>query len=405
MPPAALLGRGRAPPLDLGGEQPYNPWRMRRLYRILSSQLFGVCVVVGSLAGLLLIIADTPGGRWTAAGMLGALPSLILLSLSPLLQGWRQALGVALAGFLGAMACLGVAASSAPDGQTEPDARFQSIWFGQPAYPRYGLANLVPETDQFKLGSYVAVLDPWVDIEQSIRIRRLFGEVYRELEADPGYARAGSSMSYAYRDLFGLDGRSDHLYLVLPEDRPVGERLPVVLFLHGSLGNFKGYSWVLRGLADACGVAIVSPDHGAGFWAGPEGVETVRRALHFAEQHPLLDAEHPAFIGLSGGGPGISRAAIAMPERWRELVYLSALLESTQMPAVAQASSRPILVLSGAKDRRIPEAHTAEGVEELTRAGAEVERVSWPEEDHFLLFSQRKAVIEALAARMRICQR
>ncbi len=105
--------------------------------------------------------------------------------------------------------------------------------------------------------------------------------------------------------------------------------------------------------------------------------------------------------GLSNGGPGVQRAALAFPERWEAVVFVSAVMDQDHIFGLGEslaAHGTPVLVITGDAERRIPLGYTQAGVESLRMVGAEVELEVFEGEDHFLLFSQPVAVMEVLGA-------
>jgi dipeptidyl aminopeptidase/acylaminoacyl peptidase len=77
-------------------------------------------------------------------------------------------------------------------------------------------------------------------------------------------------------------------------------------------------------------------------------------------------------------------------------------MESSPIQGVAEGGfrGRPALVLHGAKDRRIPLVYAKAAVEQLRLKVADVTVRVWPEEDHFLLFSQDEAVLKEIGGWM-----
>ena len=358
---------------------------MKTLYG-LALPLYALAAVAWLLSVGLTLSATTLAGRLMGLAWMLGVPGLYLLSITPLLKRRR----VGLVGLPFALALPGftlAAAGLTPTGETG-STRFQSHWTTTP-YPRYALSNLVPEVDQFTLGSFLGRVDPFMDGPKTERLRGLFQTIYGELREDPAFLGAGSSMSYAYRELFFLPYDSGHLYVLLPEgDGPH----PTALFLHGSLGNFKGYQWVLKDLSDRCGLAIVSPDFGAGNWRRPDGLEVIDRTLLWVEDHPDLEAGPMPLMGLSNGGLGVTRAALDRPEDWTQLVYINGVLEPSKAPALAELDL-PVLVLDGGQDARIPFHVTDAAVAKLDQ----VEQHTWPDEDHFLFFSRPDEVVDTVA--------
>mgnify|MGYP002632864037 CR=1 FL=1 len=357
---------------------------MKPLYA-LALPLYGAAAGVWVLAVGLLLTAQTAPGRLMGLSWVLLVPALYLLSIAPAV---RRALVWRSAGALLSVATLAglAAAALAPNGETN-SSRFLSVW--TEGYPRYALATVVPEQDQFTLGSYLATVDPYMDRPKTARLRGLFQTIYGEAGSDPAFVAAGSSMPFAYRELFGLPGDSHHLYALLPEgDGPH----PTAVFLHGSMGNFKGYQWVLKDLSDACDIAIVSPDFGAGFWGDPQGLEVIDRTLAWIDAHPALESGPMPLMGLSNGGLGVTRAALQRPQDWTQLVYINGVLEPGRADELADLPL-PVLVLDAGLDARIPFHVTDEAVSRLDQ----VTQRTWPDEDHFLFFSKPDEVVAAIA--------
>lgn len=374
--------------------------RLIALSALTTALFIGACVWGAS--ALLLVVASTSGGRLTALALVLAVPALCF---TPFAWGLRQrrepvlaCLGVILA--LGGLA-LGWALHIAPEATSRPNAALRSVYLGDGAHLRHGLANLVPEVDQFTLGSHLmGHIDPYLDADQTRRVRRLLQGIYGELAADPDFADMGSAMGHSYRELFGRRWDVGHLYVYTPRNHGDGP-LPVLLFLHGWGGPFQGYQWVFRRFADEHGYAVVAPSFGMGWWRQDGAMDTVGRAIDWIDQQPDLDAERVILSGLSNGGPGVQRAALAFPERWEAVVFVSAVMDQDHIFGLGEslaAHGTPVLVITGDAERRIPLGYTQAGVESLRMVGAEVELEVFEGEDHFLLFSQPVAVMEVLGA-------
>jgi pimeloyl-ACP methyl ester carboxylesterase len=372
--------------------------RLLALSALTTLLFIGACV--WCMALLLLVVALTTGGRLTALALVLMTPALCALPFA-----WRSrrrepalaVLGVMLA--LGGLS-LGWAQHIARPAPSQPDAPLRSIYLGEGQHLRGGLANLVPEVDQFTFGSWlVPFVDPYLDAEQTERVRALFQQIYGEMEGDPTFARMGSAMGWSYRELFGRRWDVGQLYVYRPPT--AGEEpLPVLLFLHGWGGPFLGYQWVLKRFADQAGYAVVSPAFGMGWWRQPGAMPTVARALDWIDEQPGLDSERVLLAGLSNGGPGVSRAALAFPERWRGVVFLSAVMDRDHVFGLGESLAEhdtPVLVITGEAERRIPLVYTETDVEALRMVHERVAFEVFPGEDHFLLFSQPEAVMERLA--------
>lgn len=341
----------------------------------------------------MLVTAETAGARLVAVGglALAVAPALALRRL----EGRGSGAPSAAAATLAALA-LAAAAWRTPTGKGAPESAVRSRYTADHPYPRFSVANLVPEIDQLKFGSWVMpALDPILDVRGATRFRAMLLRIYRPMEEDPAYRDLGSAMHYAYED-----ADSGHLYEYVPLRAP-GERLPVLLFLHGSLGNFKAYAYLFRRFADAERFILVCPSFGIGDWSDDGGVEAVERARAHAVDDLQGDAARVVLVGLSNGGTGVSRAASRAPRSFAGLVFLSALMEPMVLGADAFTSGwrgRRVLLLHGAADDRLSEAHARRAAALMERSGVHLTTHIYPGEDHFLLFSRPDEVLADIAA-------
>ena len=101
--------------------------------------------------------------------------------------------------------------TSAPDGKSRPESRVANRFAGGDwPFPRYSLANLIPEIEQIKLGiALVPYVDPLIDRTQARRIADVTLPIYRQMERDPDFRRLGSVMGWAYEDHFLLFSQPD----------------------------------------------------------------------------------------------------------------------------------------------------------------------------------------------------
>lgn len=287
-----------------------------------------------------------------------------------------------------------------PDGRPLPGASARQVYLHGGGYRRLSPANLVPEVDQLNFGvtllSHIGGLMPG---EDASRIRRLFQTVYREMDQSAEFRALGSNLNYCYRELFLLPFDSGHTYVYIPATPRSGKKLPVILFLHGSLGNFKGYLWVLKALADRHPCAVVAPSFGDGNWNRDNGEKAVERTLQWITMQPQLDDRRVYLACISNGGRGLLRAAIKDPFAYRGLISISGYLEEELVQSgrfVQGWAGRPILVMQGKKDERVPPEDVERAVSTMSLNGLKVTYRNWPEEDHFLFFSARSEVIRVL---------
>ena len=122
----------------------------------------------------------------------------------------------------------------------------------------------------------------------------------------------------------------------------------------------------------------------------------MNRALDDAATVVELDPNRIYLAGLSNGGLGVSRLAATSPEQFRGLIFLSPVTATGIVDSAAFLDAwrgRPVLVITGEVDRRIPVRYVATRVSNLQAGGVDVTYIVYPGEDHFLFFSQLTSVL------------
>ncbi len=347
------------------------------------------------LATVLFFSAETSASRFFALSILALFVATILLAVV-IRRFQKPVLIYALAMYsLGIIGLLGCYLAS-PSGHSSQNSHLRSFFPTEQKYVRWSPANLVREIDQMKLGALlVPYLDPYIDKPKARRLKKLFLTVYWEMQEDSEFAEIGSVMHYAYAELGDLPFNVRHLYEYIP--RQVSqEKLPVILFFFFFLGNFRGYLWVWKQFADAHQFAIVAPSFGFGNWQRQGGVAVIEAARQYCVEHPGLDEDRIILAGLSNGGLGVSRAAGVNPYGYHGLLYISCVLERIVLvsPEFVQGwKGRPVLILHGSQDARIPKDYIDRTVLDLYHNGLWPEVRFYDDEDHFLIFSKRVEIM------------
>ena len=343
------------------------------------------------------IVTSWRGFLWASVGIfLAAFPLIILwLRVEPNQYQKRMHLLVWAIFFSVIALILG----GAPSGRAYPESAIQSRFIDNRSFPKYSLANLVPESEQINLGfALVPFVDRHFRRDQSRRVSEITMSLYRELESDKEFHEMGSVLGFSYNEILGQPYDVGHYYLYVPQNRPEGE-MPALLFLHGSGGNFKTYTWLLSKFAEENGFVIVAPSYGFGNWDNV-GIQAAMRSLEDAKKQVLLDESTIYLMGLSNGGIGASIVAAAHPEQFKGLIYLSPVFD---VQTISQKSfqdswlTKPMFVITGANDNRIPLAYVQQQVDKMKDAGMATKLKIFPNEDHFRFFSQPKSVLESLS--------
>lgn len=375
---------------------------IRKLGRLIILLICGGLSLLGILAaGWFLLKASTATGRELAfVGLAIAilpitLPSYWLFSSRRILWRWSTLIsGVIIIGVTGIILLM------TPNGEAASSSPVSQHFIGDTEFQRYSLTNIIPEAEQVNVGFLFApYLDPIITPEQARRVSAFTLDLYQEMEADPNFHRLGSVMGWAYAELRGLPFDVGHYYLYIPQNRTNGP-LPAILFLHGSGGNFKAYTWAWSKFAEKQGLVIIAPSFGFGNWLRPGGTAAAARALEDAAKKVDIDPNRVYLAGLSNGGLGVSWLAATSPEQFRGLILLSPVMatdvvDSEQFHGLWR--ERPILVITGEVDQRVPINYVENRVSVLQKDGVDVTYIAYPGEDHFLFFSQLTNVLNDIS--------
>jgi pimeloyl-ACP methyl ester carboxylesterase len=352
-------------------------------------QVSYLCLCLVGVVASILLIAVASNAQGQQAG-------LLFLSLAGTgIAVWpaqRPRLAGAL--FLVSLSLLLLRVSTTP--LQSPDSRLVVVYRNIERAYRLSPSTLVPEADQLLLGAKVAaVLDPLLTFSRGNRLSGLTKQIYRELAADDDFALAPSALGTCYQEVLGRGATRGPLLVYRPSVSQA-TALPVLLFVHGSLGNFRAYSWILKALADQRKLAIVAPSFGAGNWYKPGGLETLQDALDYIQEQPDLDPSKVTLVALSNGGIGAGMLAQHAATRLQSIVLISAVLWSQHFgtpdfPAIW--GTKPLLLLHGQEDERVSIDNLKKYSQAFEAANLAVSRIWYPEEDHFLFFSKRKELL------------
>ncbi len=330
--------------------------------------------------------------------------AIALLAISPLLF-WigderGSVLQMRLGKFLPLVACVGAAATlwQTPDAHTPETARIHSRFSdGGWHYDRYSVGSLLPETDQIHLGYAVAVaFDPFFTRQQRRDLAAMTDSMYAEMGADADFTAVGSALPSIYRELCFKEFRDGHYFHYIPAGVDRTKPTPALVFLHGSGGNFKTYTWLLSKIADELGITVIAPSFGMGNWERQGGYEAITRAIAEAGKHAAIDPDQIHLMGLSNGGKGLCLAESTDGLKFRSLIFLSSVFHSRLRPAelAARLQPRRVLILSGGSDDRVPWEYVSGYAEKLKAGGLDVTSRRFEGEDHFLFFRQRAEVLK-----------
>lgn len=286
----------------------------------------------------------------------------------------------------------------APDGHTPESARMHSRYAdGGWHHARYGFGNVLPEIDQIHLGYAAAmVIDPLFTRAQKRELAALTDSTYTEMGRDAEFAACGSALGAIYDEVTFAEFRHGHYFHYIPPQLDRSKPAPALVFLHGSGGNFKAYIWLLAKVADQTGCTVIAPSFGLGNWEKRGAYDAITAAIRDAGKHAAIDPERIHLMGLSNGGKGVCLAESARGPRFASLILLSAVLHDRIEPAALakRLPNRPVLILSGQNDDRVPWSYVDGYAVKFEKAGLKVTKCAFDGEDHFLFFRRQTEILD-----------
>ena len=358
-----------------------------------------VCAVLGFV--LLVSVAVTPAGRIAAIALLGAGAWPVLLTQAWVRRDRRWLRGGVACGLM-VLVLVGELVRRAPPGETGTGGRVSAVHLGSVGcFRSLSPANLVPEVDQLMCCfTVMALVDPLFGWRQSAELKSWTAQLYSELEVDSAFARLPSAMPSVYGELLGMSPQPGHAWVYIPPGLNRTRPAPVLVFFHGSGGNFKGYLWVLSKVADRLGMVLVAPSLGAGNWRLPQTEAAFDFALQAAATATPIESKNIHVVGLSNGGLAVSQLASVRGAQLRSVIFVSPVFDGERLGSAGfamQCLAKPVLVLTGGEDDRVPLGYVESAVAILAGAGAIPTLEVVPGANHFLLFSHRDRAVCALA--------
>ncbi len=253
-------------------------------------------------------------------------------------------------------------------------------------------ASVVPDTDLIRVGvMLVTRLDPLMSRAEARTVRRVTARLLAEMDADAHYVHTYSPILLGPLSLANRDYDYGHHFLVVPQ-RATWDDLPgLIVFLHGHGGNTTLMPHVWRRFAEDQRFVLACPSFGYGNWEHPEAVRVIERCVAGVLGEVPIDPARVYLAGISQGGCGVGRAAAAMPDAFRGLVFLSPTLEPDVLGSAAFADGwrgRPAFVAQGGRDHNV-RPHTVDaGVKLMRESGVDVTYHFDADADHFLFFAK-----------------
>lgn len=300
-----------------------------------------------------------------------------------------------------AASCLVAVAFLLPSRTADPTARVQSVLLDasgarvpMPWLPY--LTNLVPESDLIRLSTLAKHVFPFPTRGPLLDELRAMGawdnpfvRAYARFRAAGYDRRAPSVLGLQLLQQLGFYRDLTHFVVVLPV-APRGP-VPLVVFLHGYMGNFQFYSEYFGELCD-CAVLLPSTPNLIGRWTAADLQQIVGPERTLVEALVPVDAARVHLIGLSNGGSGVNLAMHTDTRAtFRSLTFLSTWVDA---PPRSWPRDKRLGVVWGESDRIAANNH--QRVAALRADGYSVAAFPFPRERHFLMLTRRAEVERAL---------
>jgi predicted esterase len=207
---------------------------------------------------------------------------------------------------------------------------------------------------------------------------------------DPVAARKGIQRR-AYRS--ALDGTLQPYTVRVPEGLVPGTRVPLLVYLHGSGDDDRGM--LDRSRAPEGWIQLAPRGRGtSNCYSADHAQDDLHEAVADVLAHYPVDPQRVFLAGFSMGGYGVYRTALAQPGRFRGLVVLAGQPDlgpqwlgeghpdALDPKNIEVLKGETFFITHGTEDRNCPFAKTAQLVEKLRAAGAQVTFLAEPGRGH-----------------------
>ena len=192
-----------------------------------------------------------------------------------------------------------------------------------------------------------------------------------------------------------------HAQLFLPPEASPTHRVPAVVLLHGSVGNYQERGWRYGLPLAAQGVAVLVAETYAS--RTDLGQSFIGRALHITEtmfdadayaaldalaHRPEIDAAHVALMGFSYGAMATQYAATrTIADRFSHAGERFAGFASYYGPCIARfddvrTTGAPLLMMYGGRDQLIDQGRCAQVADDFRRGGSAVTVIDYRQAVH-----------------------
>ena len=221
---------------------------------------------------------------------------------------------------------------------------------------------------------------------------------YDLMKQDPIFSLVKSEYISAFDSILQIPHAGEHYYRYIPKNW-WDKRL--VVFIHGSAGNFMMYPWMFRSLSEQSDSTMAYVSYKFWDWQESDGVDTIKRVIDWELSHWKINHPHTktapeiTLVALSRWWTGLTRFIAKYPKIAKYIVPISAVLEQNIMNTSEfkkGLSSTKVYIVHGMKDVNVP-IEWAYNLERIAQELAIPTRTSYDKEgDHFMAFDIQKTI-------------
>jgi pimeloyl-ACP methyl ester carboxylesterase len=280
------------------------------------------------------------------------------------------------------------------DIQENTSKKIESVFLDGAAPIRYSPWFFFSERDLIRIGSTV-ILGFFPEGRNKDLYDFIWGS-YDQIVKDKDFWGLKSEYIWAFDDMIGIRHDGVHYYRYTPNG---GGWANLIVFLHGSVGNFMMYPWMFRELSEKTNSTMAYVSFWYGEWEWEWWIESVKRTIDnelatWKIRHPEAKSNPKiTLVALSRGGTGLTRFLKQYPNIAQYIAPISAVLEPEVMNTkefISSLKNTKVAILHGKQDDNV-EVKWAYILEKIARDNHIPVSAIYPDNgDHFIFFDHEK---------------
>lgn len=174
--------------------------------------------------------------------------------------------------------------------------------------------------------------------------------------------------------------------------RPKHENRPLLIFLHGSGGNFKAYQKWFTPYAIKNDIALAFPTWGFGLWNEHQLNSRIQQVINNILIDCKIDESQIYICGLSQGSLTGIKTLCSGNLNVAGFISISGVPSLTEWE-VGNIKDTPMLIFHGAKDERVSTNNTRKVVNTFKHMKSNIAYTEYPNEDHTLIKTKSDEIL------------